>query len=47
MIQKIKPACLITHIYPFRRAAEAYKLLDIHPEKTIQVLFQYEEVEHV
>ena len=47
MIQKIRPARLITHIYPFCRAAEAYKLLDAHPGKTIQVLFQYEGTKYV
>jgi 2-desacetyl-2-hydroxyethyl bacteriochlorophyllide A dehydrogenase len=43
MIQKIKPARLVTHTYPFHQAAEAYDLLDTHPEKTIQVLLKYEE----
>jgi 2-desacetyl-2-hydroxyethyl bacteriochlorophyllide A dehydrogenase len=41
MIQKLKPSRLITHSYPFRRASEAYKLLDTNPEKTIQVIFTY------
>ena len=43
MIQKIKPARLVTHILPFCQAAKAYELLDTHPEKTIQVVFQYKE----
>jgi 2-desacetyl-2-hydroxyethyl bacteriochlorophyllide A dehydrogenase len=43
MIQKIKPSRLITQIYSFRRAVEAYELLDSHPEKAIQVIFQYTE----
>lgn len=32
---------LITHTFPFERAAEAYHLLDEHPEKTIQVVLKY------
>ena len=42
-IRKIKPAHFVTHVYPFYQAAEAYELLDTHPEKAVQVLFQYEE----
>lgn len=32
---------LITHTFPFDRAAEAYRLLDEEPEKAIQVVFTY------
>jgi threonine dehydrogenase-like Zn-dependent dehydrogenase len=32
---------LITHRYPLERAAEAYRLLDEHPESAVQVLFTY------
>lgn len=32
---------LITHTFPFERAAEAYHLLDEQPEKTIQVVMRY------
>jgi threonine dehydrogenase-like Zn-dependent dehydrogenase len=41
MIQNLRPSRLITRIYPFRRAAEAYALLDTHPEKAIQVVLDY------
>jgi 2-desacetyl-2-hydroxyethyl bacteriochlorophyllide A dehydrogenase len=42
MIERIKPVSLITHRFPFDRAAEAYKLLDRNPEETIQVILTYE-----
>ncbi len=32
---------LITHRFPLHRAAEAYQLLDSHPDQTIQLLFTY------
>ena len=32
---------LITHRYPFDRAAEAYQLVDEHPEQTVQVILTY------
>jgi threonine dehydrogenase-like Zn-dependent dehydrogenase len=32
---------LITHRFPFRRAAEAYELVDRHPEQTVQVILTY------
>jgi threonine dehydrogenase-like Zn-dependent dehydrogenase len=43
MIRRLKPAHFITHRYPIQEAAEAYKLLDQNPEKTIQILFTYHE----
>jgi 2-desacetyl-2-hydroxyethyl bacteriochlorophyllide A dehydrogenase len=42
MIERIKPAWLITHRFPFDRAAEAYRLLDKNPEETMQVVLTYE-----
>ena len=42
MVQKIRPSQLITHTFPFEQAEQAYKLIDSHPEKTIQVIFSYE-----
>jgi threonine dehydrogenase-like Zn-dependent dehydrogenase len=37
----IKPAQLITHRFPQSQAAEAYRLLDTHPDDTIQVVLTY------
>ena len=42
MIQELRPSRLITHTYPFRRAADAYTLLDAHPENVIQVILDYQ-----
>jgi len=33
---------LVTHRIPFARAAEAYALVDQHPEETVQVILTYE-----
>ena len=38
---RIQPQKWITHRFPIEEAAQAYRLLDEHPEKTIQVLFEY------
>jgi 2-desacetyl-2-hydroxyethyl bacteriochlorophyllide A dehydrogenase len=40
-VQKLELSQLITHRIPFEKAAEAYKLIDKHPEKTVQVLLSY------
>jgi 2-desacetyl-2-hydroxyethyl bacteriochlorophyllide A dehydrogenase len=32
---------LITHEFPFERAAEAYRLLEEHPEETVQVVLRF------
>ncbi|MHB1006746.1 MAG: zinc-binding dehydrogenase [Chloroflexota bacterium] len=32
---------LVTHRFPFESAPEAYRLLEEHPEETVQVLFTY------
>jgi 2-desacetyl-2-hydroxyethyl bacteriochlorophyllide A dehydrogenase len=42
MLQRVRPAYLITHRFPFEQASQAYDLLDQHPEDAIQVLFTYE-----
>jgi 2-desacetyl-2-hydroxyethyl bacteriochlorophyllide A dehydrogenase len=40
---KRMPVCdLVTHTFPIAEAAQAYALLDQHPEQTVQVIFQYE-----
>lgn len=41
MIRRIKPSRLITHQYSPDQAKEAYRLIDQHPEQTIQVVFKY------
>jgi len=42
MIEKLKPASLITHRFSLDQAAEAYKLLDGQAEEAIQVIFTYQ-----
>ncbi|HYP28557.1 MAG TPA: oxidoreductase [Blastocatellia bacterium] len=42
MLAHLKPAHLITHRFPVARAAQAYALLDEHPEEAIQVILTYE-----
>jgi 2-desacetyl-2-hydroxyethyl bacteriochlorophyllide A dehydrogenase len=41
MIREVKPERWITHTLPFQKAAEAYALLDHHPDEVIQVLLDY------
>lgn len=42
MLQRMQPAdALVTHQFPFERAAEAYRLLDERPGEAIQVLLTY------
>jgi 2-desacetyl-2-hydroxyethyl bacteriochlorophyllide A dehydrogenase len=41
MIERLRPAQLITHRLPVVAAAEAYALLDQHPCEAIQVVFTY------
>ena len=41
MLQKVKPAQLITHRFPIAQASQAYALLDQHPDKAIQVMLEY------
>lgn len=40
-LEKIRPTKWITHRFPVTRAADAFQLLDQHPELTIQVIFDY------
>ena len=40
-LRRIQPQKWITHRFPIDKAAEAYRLLDEHPQKTIQVLLEY------
>lgn len=42
MLKELKPSRLITHRFPFSRAAEAYSLIDQHPEQCMQVILNYE-----
>lgn len=41
MAAKVKPARFITQRFPLAQAAQAYALLDQHPEKAIQVVLTY------
>lgn len=43
MVENIRPTGLVTHRLPVERAAEAFALLDQHPEDTIQVILTYED----
>lgn len=40
-LERIKPEKWIKHRFPIEEAAEAYQLLDHHPQETIQILFTY------
>lgn len=42
MLRKSNPSRFITHRFPLTEAAQAYQLIDLHPEETIQVIFTYE-----
>jgi 2-desacetyl-2-hydroxyethyl bacteriochlorophyllide A dehydrogenase len=42
MLEQVRPAHLITHRFPLVKAAEAYAMLDQHPEEAIQVLLTYD-----
>lgn len=41
MLEQVRPAGLITHRFHISRAADAYALLDEHPEQAIQIIFHY------
>ena len=41
MLRKIKPSRLVTQRIPIGQAANAYHLLDLHPEQNIQIVFTY------
>lgn len=40
-LRRIQPQKWITHRFPIEEAEKAYRLLDNHPEETIQVIFNY------
>jgi len=42
LLKVIKPAGYITHKFPLAEAAQAYALLDEHPEEAVQVVLVYE-----
>ena len=41
MLAQVQPARLITHRFPIAQAAQAYELLDRHPEDVVQVILTY------
>jgi len=41
MLAQVQPARFITHRFPFDQAAQAYELIDRHPEDVIQVILTY------
>jgi 2-desacetyl-2-hydroxyethyl bacteriochlorophyllide A dehydrogenase len=41
MLQKLRPAHLVTHRFPIHEAAEAYQLLDQRPEEAIGIILTY------
>jgi threonine dehydrogenase-like Zn-dependent dehydrogenase len=40
-LAQVQPARFITHRFPIARAAQAYALIDNHPEDVIQVILTY------
>jgi 2-desacetyl-2-hydroxyethyl bacteriochlorophyllide A dehydrogenase len=42
-LQRIQPQRWITQRFPIEQAADAYRLLDEHPQETIQILLSYQE----
>ncbi len=43
MIERLRPGHLITHRFPVTQAAQAFELLDQHPQDAIQVMLTYDE----
>jgi 2-desacetyl-2-hydroxyethyl bacteriochlorophyllide A dehydrogenase len=41
MLAQVQPARFITHRFPMAQAAQAYELLDRHPEDVVQVILTY------
>ncbi len=41
MIERLRPASLITHRIPIEQASTAYTLLDRHPEDAMQIILTY------
>jgi 2-desacetyl-2-hydroxyethyl bacteriochlorophyllide A dehydrogenase len=44
MLEQVRPSRLITCRYHISKAAEAYALLDEHPEQAIQIMFEYKDL---
>ena len=42
MLRLIQPGRFITHRFSVQDAAQAYQLIDQHPEQTIQIVLTYE-----
>ena len=40
-LERIRPERWITHRFPIDQAADAYRLLDQHPQETLQVILEY------
>jgi threonine dehydrogenase-like Zn-dependent dehydrogenase len=40
-LRRIQPERWITHRFPLSQAAQAYRLLDEHPQEAIQTLITY------
>lgn len=40
-LERVKPEKWITHRFPIKSAADAYRLLDERPQETVQVIFNY------
>jgi 2-desacetyl-2-hydroxyethyl bacteriochlorophyllide A dehydrogenase len=45
LLPRLRLSELVTHRFPFRRAPEAYELVDRHPEQTVQVILTYGEID--
>ena len=41
LLPYLKTSELVFHTYPFEKVAEAYELIDKHPEETMQVVLEY------
>ncbi len=41
MLRQVQPSSLITHRFPIEEAAEAYRIIEEHPDEAIQVLLTY------
>ena len=40
-LERVRPHAWISHRFPIEQAAEAYRMLDEHPEAALQVIFTY------
>jgi threonine dehydrogenase-like Zn-dependent dehydrogenase len=41
LLPRLELSSLISHRFPVEQAAEAFSLVDQHPEQTVQVLLTY------